>query len=79
MSETDGKVISVNNASDEEPRSLENDIEGTVLGFDPAFERRTLRKFDKWLLPPLAIILLIAYLDRSNLGMFQMCGCHPRA
>ena len=41
---------------------------------DPALERRTLRKFDKYLLPPLAVILLLAYLDRSNLGNAKVFG-----
>lgn len=44
--------------------------EGTIISLDPELERRTLRKFDKWLLPPLLVILLLAYLDRSNLGRF---------
>jgi hypothetical protein len=44
-------------------------VNDTIIELDPELERRTLRKFDKFLLPPLAIILLLAYLDRSNLGM----------
>lgn len=35
---------------------------------DPVIERRALRKFDKYLLPQMAILVLIAYLDRSNIG-----------
>lgn len=39
------------------------------FNYDSEAERKVLRKFDKFLLPPLALILLVAYLDRSNLGM----------
>lgn len=44
------------------------------LGFDADVEEKVLRKFDKFLLPPLAIILLVAYLDRSNLGNAKVFG-----
>lgn len=36
---------------------------------DPDLERRTVAKFDKYLLPQLFVILILAYLDRSNIGM----------
>jgi MFS family permease len=49
-------------------------IRDVAVGLDPALERRTLRKFDKYLLPPLAVILLLAYLDRSNLGNAKVFG-----
>lgn len=49
-------------------------VEDTTLPLDPALEKHTLRKFDKYLLPPLIVILLLAYLDRSNLGMLR---CFP--
>ena len=39
------------------------------FSYDSEAERKVLRKFDKFLLPPLALILLVDYLDRSNLGM----------
>ncbi|CAD0029674.1 unnamed protein product, partial [Aureobasidium pullulans] len=39
------------------------------FSYDSEAERKVLRKFDKFLLPPLALILLVAYLDRSNLGI----------
>jgi hypothetical protein len=44
------------------------------LSFDSEAEKKVLRKFDKFLLPPLAVILLIAYLDRSNLGNAKVFG-----
>jgi hypothetical protein len=44
------------------------------LSHDTEAEKRVLRKFDKFLLPPLAVILLVAYLDRSNLGNAKVFG-----
>ena len=35
---------------------------------DPELEKRTLRKFDLFVLPQMMILILIAYLDRSNIG-----------
>jgi hypothetical protein len=34
-------------------------VDNVRIELDPALERRTLRKFDKCLLPPLALILLL--------------------
>lgn len=44
------------------------------VSHDNEAEKKVLRKFDKFLLPPLAIILLVAYLDRSNLGNAKVFG-----
>ncbi|THZ50704.1 high-affinity nicotinic acid transporter [Aureobasidium pullulans] len=44
------------------------------FSYDSEAERKVLRKFDKFLLPPLALILLVAYLDRSNLGNAKVFG-----
>lgn len=44
------------------------------LSYDTDAEKKVLRKFDKFLLPPLAVILLVAYLDRSNLGNAKVFG-----
>jgi len=44
------------------------------LSYDSEAEKKVLKKFDKFLLPPLAIILLVAYLDRSNLGNAKVFG-----
>lgn len=44
------------------------------LRYDTQAEKKVLRKFDKFLLPPLAVILLVAYLDRSNLGNAKVFG-----
>ncbi|KAI4756595.1 high-affinity nicotinic acid transporter [Aureobasidium sp. EXF-3400] len=44
------------------------------LSYGTEAEKKVLRKFDKFLLPPLAVILLVAYLDRSNLGNAKVFG-----
>ncbi|XHG03871.1 hypothetical protein AWENTII_007159 [Aspergillus wentii] len=41
---------------------------------DPDLERRTVAKFDKYLLPQLFVILILAYLDRSNVGNAKVFG-----
>lgn len=53
------------------------ETEGLIRRFDPEIELRTLRKFDRWLLPPLSVILLLAYLDRSNLGKLNLATINP--
>lgn len=35
---------------------------------DPELEKHVMRKFDRFILPQFAILMLIAYLDRSNIG-----------
>lgn len=37
-------------------------------------ERRVLSKFDKFVMPQMAILVLFAYLDRTNIGKFP---CYP--
>jgi hypothetical protein len=64
MSKADEKHERPNASVDDVSSGLVND---TTIELDPELERRTLRKFDKYLLPPLIVCLLLAYLDRSNL------------
>lgn len=35
---------------------------------DPDSERSTISKFDKFMIPQMALLVLLAYLDRSNIG-----------
>lgn len=37
---------------------------------DPQLERRTVAKFDKYVLPQMAVLIILAYLDRSNIGQY---------
>lgn len=43
-------------------------LQHTGIYIDPKQEAAVLRKFDKYLLPQAFIIILLNYLDRSNLG-----------
>ena len=38
------------------------------IQLDPTMEKKTLRRFDMFLLPQIAILIVIGYLDRSNIG-----------
>lgn len=40
----------------------------TTIYIDPAKERKIIRKFDMLVLPQFVIIMILAYLDRSNIG-----------
>lgn len=39
---------------------------------DPIVEKRTISKFDKFMMPQMAVLMLIAYLDRSNIGLWPI-------
>ncbi|KAF7560977.1 hypothetical protein G7046_g3181 [Stylonectria norvegica] len=41
---------------------------------DPELEKRALRKFDMFLLPQLALLTVLAYLDRTNIGNAKVFG-----
>ena len=36
---------------------------------DPDVEKSIISKFDKYMMPQMAVLVLLAYLDRSNIGM----------
>lgn len=38
------------------------------IQLDPVLEKQTLRRFDMFLLPQIALLIIIGYLDRSNIG-----------
>ncbi|PGH09889.1 hypothetical protein AJ80_07599 [Polytolypa hystricis UAMH7299] len=41
---------------------------------DPIIERRALRKFDIWVVPQMMLLVILAYLDRSNIGNARVFG-----
>lgn len=51
-----------------DPAKIEaiNDTHGTNI--DPVAEKRLLRKCDLRVLPPLFVLFLLAFLDRTNIG-----------
>lgn len=42
--------------------------ETLTVTVDPEMERRCMKKFDLWLMPQLVILIILGYLDRSNIG-----------
>lgn len=45
---------------------------GDVIPYiDPELEKKALRKFDKWLLPQMMLLVAISFLDRSNIGWYS--------
>lgn len=41
---------------------------------DPILEKSAMRKFDRWAMPQFGILILIAYLDRTNIGNAKVFG-----
>jgi len=44
-----------------------------MADIDPEVEKRVVRKFDKHMVPLLATLYLLAFLDRSNIGYVDFC------
>lgn len=49
-------------------------IDQNEADIDPAVEKKLLRKIDLRLLPPLALLYLCAFLDRTNIGNAKIQG-----
>lgn len=50
-----------------------------ALYIEPEAERAVMKKFDKYLLPQAFIIILLNYLDRSNLGEWHSNAAQSRS
>lgn len=57
----------------EDVRLEEKDVVDDVLS-DPTAEKKLLRKIDRHLIPPLAVLYLLAFLDRTNIGNARIQG-----
>lgn len=42
---------------------------------DPVLERRVIRKFDLLVMPQMVLLVILAYLDRSNIGKCFLFSC----
>lgn len=62
--------MDVNRTNESEVHKLQSYTQGTVndMQLDPTMEKKILQRFDMFLLPQIAIIIVIGYLDRSNIG-----------
>jgi hypothetical protein len=49
-------------------------VEVTTVGFDPKSTKRLLRKIDMRLIPFLALLYLLSFLDRTNIGNARLAG-----
>lgn len=57
------------------PAEKVEDIDDTAgLGIDPEAEKKLLRKCDIRVLPPLFVLFLLAFLDRTNIGKCSLTG-----
>lgn len=68
----DQKSPNVDGSSQEEIQKMQSTNRGDVsdIQLDPELEKQTLRRFDLFLLPQIAILIVIGYLDRTNVGRF---------
>lgn len=41
---------------------------GELSEDERAMEKKVLHKFDKWVMPQMALLVLFGYLDRTNIG-----------
>lgn len=53
----------------------ETEQSSETTDIDPEVERQCMRKFDLFVMPQIFIILLLGYLDRSNIGTWQLEVC----
>jgi hypothetical protein len=59
--------LSASNGDHSNPQLGANEI-----FIDPVVLKRITSKFDKFMMPQMAVLMIIAYLDRSNIGLFQL-------
>lgn len=68
----DQKSPNVDADSPDEIHKMQSTRQGCVndILLDPTLEKQTLRRFDLFLLPQIAILIIIGYLDRTNVGTY---------
>jgi hypothetical protein len=57
-----------------EPTDGDSNSEGRDVDFSEVDEKKTLRKMDIRLIPVLAVLYLLAFLDRGNIGNAKIQG-----
>ncbi|KAK5055421.1 hypothetical protein LTR84_013171 [Exophiala bonariae] len=72
----DQKLPNMDSVETNEIHKMQSVNQGHVheIELDPVLERKTLRKFDLFLLPQIAILIIIGYLDRTNVGNAVIFG-----
>lgn len=61
--------IESNSLSPSNDRSPDPQLASDEIYIDPIVEKRATAKFDKFMMPQMALLMVIAYLDRSNIGL----------
>ncbi|KAK0386111.1 hypothetical protein NLU13_5948 [Sarocladium strictum] len=59
---------------DQSSTTTKEETPSATIYIDPAAEKAALRKFDIYLLPPAFVLILLNYIDRSNLGNARVFG-----
>jgi len=68
--------MAVADAQFDEGKGVHDSEQGIAEVFiDPNLEARVITKFDRFLMPQMALMVIIAYLDRSNLGNVLSTCC----
>jgi hypothetical protein len=63
-----------NMKASEEPDTKPVAVNGeTEIFIDPVMEKRVIRKFDMFALTQYIVIIILAYLDRTNIGGYACC------
>lgn len=76
MSSLTNKPVSVGqeDVGVKEPKEHDSNSEGHDDDFSGIDEKKTLRKMDVRLIPALAVLYLLAFLDRGNIGNAKIQG-----
>jgi hypothetical protein len=76
MSSLTDKAVSVGQEDVvlEKPKEHDSNSEGHDVDFSGIDEKKTLRKMDLRLIPALAVLYLLAFLDRGNIGNAKIQG-----
>jgi hypothetical protein len=67
----DSSSLSASNGGSLHPAPIPSEI-----SIDSILEKKITAKFDKFMMPPMALIMIIAYLDRSNIGLSRFRLLH---
>jgi hypothetical protein len=70
----DSKTVIASEKSTTGPdASSDNNVDASAVDIyiDPELERKVIRKFDRYVLPQFVVLVILGYLDRTNIG--QSC------
>lgn len=62
-------VVETRNEPLKDPDTLSKDGVPAPPFIDPVLEKKVMRKFDCYVIPQMMLLIILAYLDRSNIGI----------